>query len=144
MSMDANLSGSLSTTTSDGLRRHLLAGYSGKLTTSHGGLSFCFSIAFFSVSAIVCPIMVVRMRHTRSHSANRRSHHALKSPEMAVCKNCGAMHRPHHMCLACGFYNGRIVIDMKAKAEARAARMTAKREAIRAEAGLQAEAPATK
>ncbi len=88
--------------------------------------------------------MVVRMRHTRSHSANRRSHHALKSPEMAVCKNCGAMHRPHHMCLACGFYNGRIVIDMKAKAEARAARMNAKREAIRAEAGQPAEAEATK
>lgn len=88
--------------------------------------------------------MVVRMRHTRSHSANRRSHHALKSPEMAVCKNCGAMHRPHHMCLACGFYNGRIVIDMKAKAEARAARMNAKREAIRAEAGQPAEAEAAK
>jgi len=48
------------------------------------------------------------------------------------------------MCLACGFYNGRIVIDMKAKAEARAARMTAKREAIRAEAGQPAEAEATK
>lgn len=88
--------------------------------------------------------MVVRMRHTRSHTANRRSHHALKSPEMAVCKNCGAMHRPHHMCLACGFYNGRIVIDMKAKAEARTARMTAKREAIRAEAGQPAEAPMAK
>lgn len=88
--------------------------------------------------------MVVRMRHTRSHTANRRSHHALKSPEMAVCKNCGAMHRPHHMCLACGFYNGRIVIDMKAKAEARTARMTAKREAIRAEAGQPAEAEAAK
>jgi large subunit ribosomal protein L32 len=88
--------------------------------------------------------MVVRMRHTRSHTANRRSHHALKSPEMAVCKNCGAMHRPHHMCLACGFYNGRIVIDMKAKAEARTARMAAKREAIRAEAGQPAEAEAAK
>ncbi len=63
---------------------------------------------------------------------------------MAVCKNCGAMHRPHHMCLACGFYNGRIVIDMKAKAEARTARMAAKREAIRAEAGQPAEAEAAK
>ncbi len=63
---------------------------------------------------------------------------------MAVCKNCGAMHRPHHMCLACGFYNGRIVIDMKAKAEARAARMQAKREAIRAEAGEPASATEAK
>lgn len=59
---------------------------------------------------------------------------------MAVCKNCGAMHRPHHMCLACGFYNGRVVIDLKAKAEARTARMQAKRDAIREQSGTPAEA----
>jgi hypothetical protein len=35
------------------------------------------------------------------------------------------------MCLNCGYYNGRIVIDMKAKREAREARMNAKREAIK-------------
>lgn len=75
--------------------------------------------------------MVVRMRHTRSHTANRRSHHALKAPTLATCKNCGATHRPHHMCLECGFYNGRQVIDLKAKKEAREARMTMKREAIK-------------
>lgn len=49
---------------------------------------------------------------------------------MAVCKNCGGMHRPHHMCLTCGFYKGRVVIDLKAKREARMSRMNAKREAI--------------
>jgi large subunit ribosomal protein L32 len=74
--------------------------------------------------------MVVRMRHTRSHTANRRSHHALKAPVSAVCKNCGAGHRPHHMCLECGFYNGRQIIDLKAKKDARVARMQAKREAV--------------
>ncbi|MCU0678025.1 MAG: 50S ribosomal protein L32 [Candidatus Pacebacteria bacterium] len=84
------------------------------------------------------------MRHTRSHTANRRSHHGLKNPLMAVCKNCGAQHRPHHMCLACGFYKGRVVIDLKAKAEARAARMQAKREAIRAESGAPETAAETK
>ncbi len=84
--------------------------------------------------------MVVRMRHTRSHTKNRRSHHALTAPEMAVCKNCSGLHRPHHMCLHCGFYNGRQVIDLKAKNDARAARMQAKREAINAEA-TPAEAP---
>lgn len=35
------------------------------------------------------------------------------------------------MCLECGFYNGRQVIDLKAKKEAREARMTMKREAIK-------------
>lgn len=77
--------------------------------------------------------MVVRMRHTRAHTANRRSHHALKAPNLAVCKNCGANHRPHHMCLECGFYKGRQVMDLKAKKEARENRMKVKREAARGE-----------
>lgn len=75
--------------------------------------------------------MVVRMRHTRSHTANRRSHHALKAPALSVCQNCGAKHRPHHMCLECGHYKGRQVVDMSAKKKAREARMTAKKEAIK-------------
>lgn len=74
--------------------------------------------------------MVIRMRHTRSHTANRRSHHALTAPNLSVCKNCGAEHRPHHMCLACGFYKGRVVIDLKAKKEAREARIKAKQEVL--------------
>lgn len=74
------------------------------------------------------------MRHTRAHTANRRSHHALKGVNLAVCKNCGANHRPHHMCLECGFYNGRQVMDLLAKKNERAARRQAKVEAINAEA----------
>lgn len=85
--------------------------------------------------------MVIRMRHTRSHTANRRSHHALKSPELAVCKNCGGNHRPHHMCLECGFYNGKMVLDLVTKKSEREARMQAKREAIRAQAGDTTPAP---
>lgn len=38
------------------------------------------------------------------------------------------------MCLACGFYNGRQVIDLEAKHKARAERMQAKRDAIKAQA----------
>lgn len=37
------------------------------------------------------------------------------------------------MCLTCGFYKGRIVIDMKAKHQARAERIKAKQQAIKAE-----------
>lgn len=74
--------------------------------------------------------MVIRMRHTRAHTANRRSHHALKAPTLAVCSNCQAKHRPHHMCLECGFYKGNMVVDMSAKKQARAARLEAKKTAI--------------
>ncbi len=69
--------------------------------------------------------MVIRMRHTRAHTKNRRSHHALKEPTLVVCNNCQAKRRPHHMCLECGFYNGKMIIDLKAR--------KAKRESKRAE-----------
>lgn len=82
--------------------------------------------------------MVIRMRHTRSHTANRRSHHALKAPALSVCQNCGAKHRPHHMCLDCGFYNGKMVVDMAAKKKDREARLQAKREAMQSMAEAQA------
>ena len=71
--------------------------------------------------------MVVRMRSTRSHTGNRRSHHALKAPVFAVCTNCGANHRPHHMCLSCGFYKGQIVVDLAKKKQERQARINAKK-----------------
>lgn len=92
--------------------------------------------------------MVIRMRHTRAHTKNRRSHHALKAPTLAVCKNCGANHRPHHMCLECGFYNGRQVIDLAKKKEERQARLQKKQEMRDAEAAEAAamtepEVPAT-
>ena len=89
--------------------------------------------------------MVIRMRHTRAHTANRRSHHALKAPTLAICSNCSAKHRPHHACLDCGFYKGRMVVDMVAKKKAREERLQAKREMINAhkeEAGTKELAPA--
>jgi hypothetical protein len=43
------------------------------------------------------------------------------------------------MCLNCGFYNGRVVIDLAAKHKDRADRMQAKREAISAQAGSQSD-----
>jgi len=79
--------------------------------------------------------MVIRMRHTRAHTANRRSHHALKAPTLVVCANCGAKHRPHHMCLDCGYYKGRMVVDMAAKKKARDERIQAKEDMIKGAQG---------
>jgi large subunit ribosomal protein L32 len=58
--------------------------------------------------------MVNRMRHTRSHTANRRSHHALKEQKLSMCSSCGAPKLNHAVCLNCGKYNGRVVIDVHA------------------------------
>ena len=59
--------------------------------------------------------MVVRMRHTKGHTRNRRSHHALKAKNLLVCKNCGALIQGHKMCDACGYYKGKLVLKVKAK-----------------------------
>lgn len=58
--------------------------------------------------------MVVRMRHTRAHTANRRSHHALKPPRLSECVKCGELHLRHRVCLNCGTYRHRSVIDVAA------------------------------
>ena len=59
--------------------------------------------------------MSVRMRHTREHTANRRSHHALVEPRLSVCSNCSLKHERHKACGNCGQYRGREVIDVAAK-----------------------------
>jgi large subunit ribosomal protein L32 len=58
--------------------------------------------------------MVNHMRHTRSHTGNRRSHHALKEKKVSMCSECGAPKLNHAVCLNCGKYNGRVVVDVHA------------------------------
>lgn len=55
--------------------------------------------------------MVVRMRHTRAHTRNRRSHHALEAVKTSVCQNCKKSHIRHRACENCGQYKGVEVID---------------------------------
>jgi large subunit ribosomal protein L32 len=60
--------------------------------------------------------MVVRMRATRAHRDNRRSHDALKKPSLVKCPDCGASRVNHCVCGVCGKYKGRLVIDLAKKA----------------------------
>jgi len=47
---------------------------------------------------------------TRSRRNQRRSHHALVAENPAECPDCGELRRPHHVCDACGHYDGREIV----------------------------------
>lgn len=70
--------------------------------------------------------MVVRMRHTRAHTGNRRSHHALVSGVVANCDKCGAPTQRHRACPSCGAYRGRVVSGTAEKALKKAQKKSAK------------------
>lgn len=79
--------------------------------------------------------MVVRMRVTRSHTGNRRSHHKVEGPRLAKCE-CGAFHQKHRVCHECGKYRGRQVVDVVARKEREQQRSKRREEALR-DAGME-------
>lgn len=56
--------------------------------------------------------MAVPKRKTSKKVKNqRRTHKKLLVPGMVVCSNCGELTRSHHVCKACGHYNGKEVVS---------------------------------
>lgn len=70
--------------------------------------------------------MVVRMRSTRSHRNNRRSHDSLSFPAVTLDKNTNVPHLRHRASIITGQYKGRMVIDTGAKISKRSKKMKEK------------------
>ena len=51
----------------------------------------------------------------RTNQRKRRSHMALKLPAIDYCPQCRSPKLAHHVCLACGTYGGRQVVEIEAK-----------------------------
>lgn len=60
--------------------------------------------------------MSVRMRHTRGHTNNRRSHHALIGVKAVIDATSGKLRLPHHLDETTGMYRGKQITVVKAKA----------------------------
>jgi large subunit ribosomal protein L32 len=43
---------------------------------------------------------------------NKRSHHALQTPNLMECPQCGEQKLPHRVCLNCGHYRGVQVLEV--------------------------------
>lgn len=54
-----------------------------------------------------------KRRTSASRRDKRRSHHALQTPAITSCSNCGAPQRPHRVCGSCGWYAGKQVVAME-------------------------------
>ena len=52
---------------------------------------------------------VPRKKVSKSKRNMRRSHHRLRPVNVSECPSCGEFKLPHHICQACGHYNGREV-----------------------------------
>lgn len=67
--------------------------------------------------------MVVRMRHTRGHTRNRRSHHALKSSAIMNTKGDG-LRLNHTASKITGTYKGKPVKALQRKLDKKIAKKT--------------------
>ena len=56
--------------------------------------------------------MAVPKKKTSKAKKNmRRSHHGSKGLHLDTCENCGAPKRPHRICLDCGSFKGKQVLE---------------------------------
>jgi large subunit ribosomal protein L32 len=77
--------------------------------------------------------MSVRMRHTKGHSGNRRSHHALKGPRITRDTTTNSFHLRHRVDLKTGMYRGKKILEptvlvSRARTKAEAVKKTSTKE----------------
>jgi len=58
---------------------------------------------------------VPKQRHTKSRRNKRRLHIFIKPPTLSYCPKCKKTIRPHTVCLNCGYYKKKEIIDVLGK-----------------------------
>jgi large subunit ribosomal protein L32 len=60
-------------------------------------------------------VAVPKQKKTKSRRNKRRMHIYIKAPILNKCPKCGKPALPHAVCLNCGYYKGRQIIDVLKK-----------------------------
>ncbi|MDD5130767.1 MAG: 50S ribosomal protein L32 [Candidatus Omnitrophica bacterium] len=56
-----------------------------------------------------------KRKHSTARGRKRRTHWKIKKATLTPCPQCKQLKLPHKVCLVCGFYAGRQVIEIKIK-----------------------------
>jgi large subunit ribosomal protein L32 len=56
-----------------------------------------------------------RRLSTRRQTQRAKGLKKLVFAKTFTCKNCGALVLPHHVCAKCGYYGGKLIINIKTK-----------------------------
>ncbi len=52
-------------------------------------------------------------KHSKTRRDKRRTHKKLNQPTTVLCPQCHEAKLPHHVCLSCGTYKNRQVVEIK-------------------------------
>jgi large subunit ribosomal protein L32 len=56
-----------------------------------------------------------KKRHSKARGRRRRTHWKLKQANLSPCPHCKQLKFAHKVCLVCGYYNGKQVMEIKVK-----------------------------
>lgn len=54
-------------------------------------------------------------RVSKTRKLKRRTHYKIEAPGMVVCPHCGELKLNHRVCGTCGYYNDKLVKEIKVK-----------------------------
>ena len=63
-----------------------------------------------------------KRRHSRARRDKGRAHMRLAGPALVACSQCHSLKLPHRVCPACGYYDGKKVVEIKEKKEEKASK----------------------
>ena len=63
-----------------------------------------------------------KRRHSAARGRKRRTHWKIAKTNLSPCPQCKSLKLAHKVCLVCGYYNGKQVIEIKIKEKKKKAR----------------------